>query len=111
MGFFLEQNVFEIETIRIPPLKVASFTMFNLWQFGFDVQQVMTTRILLMLTGELTSREAHRMFTEKQAAYSDAHIVGVNALLTGGPVKAIGEMAEVYRRSVSANCSRLSTQS
>jgi hypothetical protein len=84
--------------------------MFNLWQFGFDVQEVMTTRILLMLTGELTSREAHRMFTEKRAAYSDAHIAGVNALLTGGPVQAIGEMLEVYRRSVSANCSRLSTQ-
>ncbi len=85
--------------------------MFNFWQFGFDVQQVMTARILLMLTGELTPREAHRMFTEKQDAYSDAHTVGVNAFLTGDPMKAFGEMAEVYRRSVSANCSRLATQS
>ena len=85
--------------------------MFNFWQFGFDVQQVMTTRILLMLTGELTSREAHRMFTEKQDAYSDAHAAGVNAFLTGDPMKAFGEMAEVYGRSVSANCSRLATQS
>ena len=85
--------------------------MFNPWQFGFDVQQVMTARILLMLTGELTSREAHRMFSEKQDAYSDAQIAGVNAFLTGGPMKAFGEMAEVYGRSVSANCSRLATQS
>jgi hypothetical protein len=84
--------------------------MLNLWQFGFDVQQVMMARILLMLTGELTSREAHRMFTEKRAAYSDAHFAGVNALLSGGPVKAIGEMVEIYRRTVSANCNRLSTQ-
>jgi hypothetical protein len=85
--------------------------MFNLWQLGFEVQQVMTTRILLLLTGELTSREVQRMLTEKRAAYSDAYIAGTCALWTKGPVDSISEMIEVYRRTVSANCSRLSTQS
>ena len=76
--------------------------MFNLWQLGFDVQQVMTTRILLMLTGELSSRETQRMLTEKRATYSEAYIAGTCALWTEGPVNAIGAMIEVYRRTVSA---------
>jgi hypothetical protein len=82
--------------------------MWNLWQFGLDVQQVMATRILRMLAGELTPLEARRMVTEKQAAYSRAQIAGALALLTGGPVAASREMIEVYRLTVSANCSRLS---
>ena len=82
--------------------------MFNLWQFGLDVQEVMTTRILRMMAGELTPLEARRMITEKQAAYSGAQIAGALALLTGDPVAASREMIEVYRRTVSANCSRLS---
>jgi hypothetical protein len=84
--------------------------MFNLWQLSFDIQRVMTTRILLMVAGELTPREVQRMLTEKRAAYSEAYIAGSCALWTEGPVDAIGEIIEVYRRSVSANCSRLSTQ-
>jgi uncharacterized protein YoaH (UPF0181 family) len=82
--------------------------MFNLWRFGLDVQEVMTTRILRMMAGDLSSGEALLMITEKQAAYSKAHIAGTCALLTGGPVEASREMIEVYQRAVRANCSRLS---
>jgi hypothetical protein len=82
--------------------------MFDLWQFGLDVHQVMTTRILRMMTGELTAHEARLMFAEKQAAYSDAQISGAYALMSGGPVVASREMMDVYQRAVRANCSRLS---
>jgi len=82
--------------------------MFDLWLFGLDVQQVMTTRIFRMMTGELSAREARRMITEKQTAYSHAQISGAHALLTGGPAAASREMIDVYRRAVRANCSRLS---
>jgi hypothetical protein len=81
--------------------------MLNLWQFGLDVQEVMTARILRMMAGELTQLEARLMITEKQAAYSGAQMAGALALLTGGPMEAGREMIEVYRRTVSANCSRL----
>jgi uncharacterized protein YoaH (UPF0181 family) len=43
--------------------------MFNLWRFGLDVQEVMTTRILRMMAGDLSSGEALLMITEKQAAF------------------------------------------
>lgn len=82
--------------------------MFDLWRFGLDVQQVMTARILHMMAGELSPREARRMISEKQTAYSDAQIAGAYALFTAGPVEASCEMIEVYRRAVSANCKRLS---
>jgi hypothetical protein len=83
------------------------YSMFDLWRFGLDVQQVMTTRLLRMMTGELSEGEARRMVTEKQTAYSRAQIAGAYALLTGGPVAASLEMIEVYQRAVRANCSRL----
>jgi hypothetical protein len=82
--------------------------MLNLWQFGLDVRHVMATRTLRMMAGELTSVEARRMITEKQAACSSAQVAGALALLTGGPVAAGREMLEVYRLAVSANCSRFS---
>jgi hypothetical protein len=82
--------------------------MFDLWQFGLDVQEVMTTRILRMMTGDLSSGEAMLMITEKQTTYSEAQVAGACALLTGGPVEASREMIEVYQRAVRANCSRLS---
>jgi hypothetical protein len=82
--------------------------VFNLWQFGLDVQQVMTTRVLRMITGELSPREVRRMITEKHTAYSHAQIAGAYALLTGGPVEASYEMIKVYQGVVTANCTRLS---
>lgn len=82
--------------------------MFNVWQFGLDVQEVMTTRVLRMMTGELSPREARRMITEKQTVYSHAQVAGACALATGGPLEAGREMLEVYGRAVRANCSRLS---
>ena len=84
--------------------------MFNLWQMGLDVQEVMTTRILLMLAGKLTQQEAHRMVAEKHSAYSRAQSAGAVALFSGRPLQGIEEMVEIYRGSVSANCSRLSTR-
>jgi hypothetical protein len=83
--------------------------MFNPWQFGLDVQQVITTRVLSMMTGDLSPREAQRMITEKQTAFSNAQVAGACALWTEGPVAAGREMLEVYQRVVSANCDRLSS--
>ena len=68
----------------------------------------MTARVLCMMAGELSPREARRMITEKQTAYSHAQIAGAYALLTGGPMAASHEMIEVYQRAVRANCTRLS---
>jgi hypothetical protein len=83
--------------------------MSNLWQFGIDVQHVISTRVLRMIAGNLTSREAGQMITEKHTAFSNAQIVGAYALWTEGPVAAGREMIGVYQRAVSANCARLST--
>ncbi len=46
--------------------------MFNPWQFGLDVHEEITTRVLRMMTGELSPREARRMINEKQTFYSRA---------------------------------------
>jgi|HubBroStandDraft_6_1064221.scaffolds.fasta_scaffold396342_2 hypothetical protein len=81
--------------------------LFDFWRFGLDVHEVMTTRMLRMMTGELSAGEARLMITEKQTAYSRAQMSGAHALLTGGPLEAGREMADVYRRAVRANCSRL----
>ena len=84
--------------------------MFDLWRFGLDVQQVMTTRVLRMMAGELSEPEARRMVTEKQTAYTTAQMAGTSALLTGGPVEASHEMIKVYRRAVRDNYDRLSAE-
>jgi hypothetical protein len=83
--------------------------MFSPWQFGIDVQHVITTRVLRMMAGNLTSREARKMITEKHKAFSNAQIVGAYALWTEGPLAAGREMIGVYQRAVSANCARLAT--
>jgi hypothetical protein len=83
--------------------------MFNLWQFGLDVQQVMTIRMLRLMAGELSALETRRMITEKQTAYADAQIAGAGGLFSGGPVEAGYNMIEVYQRAVRANCVRLSS--
>lgn len=82
--------------------------MFDLWQFAFDVQQVIAARVIGMMKGELDQREMRRMVVEKQTAYSDAQVAGAYALLTRGPLEAGREMIEVYQRAVRANCIRLS---
>ncbi len=82
--------------------------MFDLWRFGFDVQEVIATRIIGMMKGELSQREVRLMVIEKQRAYSNAQVAGAYALLTGGPVEAVREMIGVYQRAVRANCIRLS---
>jgi hypothetical protein len=83
-------------------------TMFDLWRFGFDVQEVIARRVIGMMKGELSQREVRLMVMEKQAAYSNAQIAGAYALFTGGPVEAGREMIGVYQRAVRANCTRLS---
>ena len=65
----------------------GKFVVFDMWQFGLGVQQVITARVILMMTGELSPHEARRMISEKQTAYSDAQIAGAYALLTGGPCR------------------------
>ena len=84
------------------------FHMLDFWRFGLDVHEVMATRIIRMMTGELSQREAHRMIVEKQTAYSNAQLAGIQGLLTGGPLVAGREMIEVYQLAVRANCARLS---
>ena len=51
--------------------------MFDLWRFGFDVQQVIATRVIGMMKGELSQREVRRMVVEKQTAYSNAQIAAL----------------------------------
>jgi hypothetical protein len=82
--------------------------MFDFWRFGLDVQQVMTIRILRLMTGELSGREARRMITEKQDAYADAQIAATGGLLSGNLLEAGYNMISVYQRAVRANCVRLS---
>jgi hypothetical protein len=82
--------------------------VFDLWQFGFDVQEVIAARVIGMMKGELSQSEVRRMVVEKQTAYSNAQIAGAYALLTSGPVQAGREMIEVYERAVRANRIRLS---
>jgi hypothetical protein len=82
--------------------------VFDLWQFGFDVQEVIAARVIGMMKGELSQSEVRRMVVEKQTAYSNAQIAGAYALLTRGPVEASCEMIEIYQRAVRANCVRLS---
>jgi hypothetical protein len=48
-----------------------------------------------MMAGELSSREAGQMFSEKQAAFSDAQIADACALWTEGPMAASREMIDV----------------
>jgi hypothetical protein len=81
--------------------------MFDFWQFGLDIHQVMTARIFDMMTGEMSAGEARRMFSEKQTAYSHAQLSGAQALLTGRAAEAGIDMFDVYRRAVRDNCSRL----
>jgi hypothetical protein len=83
--------------------------MFDLWQFGLDVQRVMTIRILGLMSGELSGREVRRMITEKQAAYADAQVAAAGGLLTGDLMGAGYNMIDVYQRAVRANCVRLSS--
>lgn len=67
---------------------------------GYDVQSMAIwsrhsggndTRVLRMMTGDLSSGETLLMITEKQAAFSHAQIAGACALLTSGPVEASRE--------------------
>jgi hypothetical protein len=83
--------------------------MFDLWRFGLDVQQVMTIRIFRLMTGGLSEREARRMITEKQVAYTDAQIAAASSLLSGDLLEAGYNMINVYQRAVRANCVRLSS--
>jgi hypothetical protein len=82
--------------------------MFDLWQFGLDVRELIAARVIGMMRGELSQREVRLMVAEKQTAYSNAQIAGAYALFTGGPVEAGREMIGVYQRAVRANCTRLS---
>jgi hypothetical protein len=82
--------------------------MFDLWQFCLDVQQVMAIRTFRLMAGELSGREARRMITEKQSAFADAQLAGVDGLFAGGLVVAGCNMIDVYQRAVRANCIRLS---
>ena len=82
--------------------------MFDSWQFALDVQQVMAARMLRLMTGRLTAREARRMVAEKGLAYSRAQVAGGLALLTRGPLAAGHATHEIYRRAVRANRRRLS---
>jgi hypothetical protein len=83
--------------------------MFDLWQFGLDVHQVMTIRILRLMSGELSGPEVRRMFAEKQTAYADAQMAAAGGLLTGNFMGAGYNMIDVYQRAVRANCVRLSS--
>jgi hypothetical protein len=68
MRFQSEERRTRSTKVKIIAGRAVQFVMFTLLRFDLDVQRVMTTRILRMMTGELSPREALRMITEKQTA-------------------------------------------
>jgi hypothetical protein len=79
----------------------------NLQRFGRDVQEVMSARMWLAVTGNLNAVEASRMVLEKQVAAVRAQLACASSLLSGNPASASRECFEIYQRAVHSNRNRL----
>jgi len=78
-------------------------------RFGADVHRVITVRMMQFASGDVNSAsEAHRMISEKAAAFGEAQLAVINALAKGDslPMAAAHAYAP-YRRRVRANVRRL----
>jgi hypothetical protein len=79
----------------------------NLGRFGRDVQEVMSARMWLAVTGNLNAMEASRMVLEKQVAALRAQLVCARSLLSGNPASASRECFDIYQQAVHSNRKRL----
>jgi hypothetical protein len=79
----------------------------DLWEFGLDVREVMSTRISRAMAGDLSAAEARRMVLEKQAAGVRAQIAYAQALLGGDPISAGRRSFDIYHQVVRSNRKRL----
>lgn len=79
----------------------------DVFQFGRDVGDVMSTRLTRAMTGELDAAEACRMVGEKQLAAVQAQFAFAQAIMSGKAASAAGAYFDVYRRAVKHNRQRL----
>jgi len=82
---------------------------FEAAQFGADSQSVIAMRMMKFASGgPQAATEAHRMVSEKVAAFAEAQGVMLAALMEGSSLDAAAAKAYVpYRRTVRANRRRL----
>jgi hypothetical protein len=76
-------------------------------QFGQGVGEVMATRVMRAMTGELDAVEARRMVAEKQLAAVRAQVAFTQAIMSGKATTAPNAYFDVYRRAVAGNRKRL----
>ena len=88
-------------------------TMMKAWfeaaQFGADSQSVIAMRLMKMASGGPgATTEAHRMVSEKVAAFTESQGVLMAALMNGTSIESAAVKAYApYRRAVRANRRRL----
>jgi len=82
---------------------------FEAARFSADVQRVMTLRMVRLASGGPdAATEAHQMISEKLAAFGEAQVALMTALVTGSSLDTAASQAYApYRRAVSANSRRL----
>ena len=82
---------------------------FEAAQFGADSQSVIAMRMMRLANGgPLAATEAHRMVSEKVAAFTEAQGLMMSALVSGKSFEAAAAKAYApYRRAVRANRRRL----
>jgi hypothetical protein len=82
---------------------------FEAAQFGVDSQSVIAMRLMKIASGGPgATTEAHRMVSEKVAAFTEAQGLLMSALMSGKSLDAAAAKAYVpYRRAVRANRRRL----
>jgi hypothetical protein len=79
----------------------------DVFQFGRDVHNVMSTRLTRAMTGELDAAEACRMVGEKQLAAVQSQVAYAQAIMGGKAATAVGAYFDVYRCAVKRNRKRL----
>jgi len=77
-------------------------------QFSLAVRDVITARMLLAMTGDLSAAEALRMVEEKRWAAVRAKLAYSEAILKGEATSAPAAYFDVYQRVVESNRKRLS---
>jgi hypothetical protein len=84
-------------------------TWFEVAEFAADSQRVIALRMMRLSSGgPLAATEAHRMVSEKVAAFGEAHGALMGALMTGSSLDTAAAKAYApYRRAVRANSRRL----
>ncbi len=79
----------------------------DVFRFGEDVHDVMSTRLTRAMNGKLDAAEACRMIGEKQLAAVQAQVAFAQAIMSGKAATAASAYFDVYRRAVKRNRKRL----